>query len=719
MKKVLAFLLVLCLIFTAFPLCAWAQTSDIIITTNIERDMYYTEDTFTVSLDLNNCANGFSSLRGKLNYDSENITFNSFKFEIPENTEDEPVLTASYSEHNGYVQILWSAGPGLTNYAQDGIIAELEFTVNKKADNKTYTFDFEYLDGTRYTYGESFKDTDWEYLENVEIIDDSFTVNTDIDSMLYFENAPGGAYTGENVSFDIAFNGEEGLYLFKTKLLYDKNVFDFVSCTDAEDSLNLSFTEKDGYIVLLFDNEETCNFNKDGIIATVTFSVKEDAELCDTSVSLEYVDAVSVNFDNGISVEKTLYNARYWQFPILSQKTPISATFNRGNGVSETVTLYKDEKLVLPDTNFIDKNWYTDAGASFNSVYTETICPGEDLVLYSSACAVDYSGSDFIVPYRYNQQFEIINDGSLELLSYSSKDTSETARMFRLDKLTDNTTYKLSITYKANIDGALGLGIAGATGNNMYVNTSYFEGNQNTSVYNFVSSKEYKTADVYFTASIKGTVDEQSNADDKKFVNGNGWAYLILIDSNENDNDEIFIKDVEITEVENALTVGGASILNEAGFAAAENKQAIRYYFSYQTYELNSGAAILLNGKAYNLKERGFIYRNGAVDKYLDENSVTKEGMNLTSAQNNSEMIIQSKAEGFNACWDYDTDTQKLCFSTYVNNYTEEMYSRKLMVRGFITFIDDEGNEFTIYSSPINRSINGIMESSISNLDVL
>jgi hypothetical protein len=187
MKKVLAFLLVLCLIFTAFPLCAWAQTSDIIITTNIERDMYYTEDTFTVTLDLNNCANGFSSLRGKLNYDSENITFNSFKIETPENTEDEPVLTASYSEHNGYIQILWSAGPGLINYAQDGIIAELEFTVNKNAKNKTYTFDFEYLDGTRYTYGESFKDTDWEYLENVEIIDDSFTVNTDIDSMLYFK----------------------------------------------------------------------------------------------------------------------------------------------------------------------------------------------------------------------------------------------------------------------------------------------------------------------------------------------------------------------------------------------------------------------------------------------------------------------------------------------------------------------------------------------------
>jgi hypothetical protein len=62
-------------------------------------------------------------------------------------------------------------------------------------------------------------------------------------------------------------------------LLYDKNVFDFVSCTDAEDSLNLSFTPKDDYIVLLFDNEETCNFNEDGIIATVTFSVKEDAEL--------------------------------------------------------------------------------------------------------------------------------------------------------------------------------------------------------------------------------------------------------------------------------------------------------------------------------------------------------------------------------------------------------------------------------------------------------
>ena len=81
MKKVFALLLALCIIFTAFPLCVWAESSDLTITTNIERDMYYTEDTFTVTLDLNNCADGFSSLRGRLNYDSENITFNSFKFE--------------------------------------------------------------------------------------------------------------------------------------------------------------------------------------------------------------------------------------------------------------------------------------------------------------------------------------------------------------------------------------------------------------------------------------------------------------------------------------------------------------------------------------------------------------------------------------------------------------------------------------------------------------
>ncbi len=717
MKKALALLLVLCLIFTASPLCVGALSSNLSITANIEREIYYPGDTFTVTLDLSNTTDGFSSIRGKLIYDSESITLNTFNCNALKDAENNSTLSASYSQQDGYIQIMWTAGPGLVNYYLDGVIAELEFTVNEKADNKTYTFNFEYLDGTRYVYGENFKETDWVYVENVETNGDSFIVNTDIDSMLYFKDAPTGAYLNEKVSLNIAFSGKTGLYIFKAKLSYDKTSFEFENCQLKNSSLNFEYTEKDGYLILLFDNNNPENFNEEGIIATVTFAVKEDAVLSDTTFSLEYVDAVTIDLSNGVLVEKAYFNALSCQFPILYERNPITATFYRGNEESEEVIFYTGEKLVLPDTNFIDKKWYTDSGAAVGSIYTAEICPEENFILYSSACAVD--NDDLLVAYRYNQQFSIVKENEKELLSYASSEDSETARMFRLDKLTDNATYKLTVTYKADIKGGLGFNIVGATGDNMYPNYSCFEGDINTSVYNVVSAPDYKTVDIFFTASLKGTVEDESAGDDIKNVNGNDWAYLVLIDQNSNDSDSILIRDLEITEIENALNIGGASLLTEKGYTAAENTQAIRYYFSYTTSEDNDGAKIRLGDKTYTIAKRGFLYRNGATSKYVGENSVTKEGMNVTAAKNNQDIIVKSKSTELNKCYLYDYNTNNLCFSTYVSKYTEDMYSLKLMVRGFVTLTDDDGNEFTIYSAPINRSVNGMMVNSVSCLDAI
>ena len=214
MKKILALLLCVCLIFAASPLCVGAVSASPTFSANVEREIYYTEDVFTLTLDLSNNSKGFSSLRGRLNYDSENLTLKSIACDAPFDEENEARVSISYSLHNGYIQILWTVGSGLVNYALDTVIAEFEFTVNKDAENKTYNFDFEYLDGTRYTYGASFKDTDWEYITDVETVGDSFMVDTSIDSMLYFENAPTGAYIGENVTLDIAFFGRyRSLYL--------------------------------------------------------------------------------------------------------------------------------------------------------------------------------------------------------------------------------------------------------------------------------------------------------------------------------------------------------------------------------------------------------------------------------------------------------------------------------------------------------------------------
>lgn len=719
MKKLLSAFLAICLIFTVLPFSVAAAEADLIFGVSVDQQFYYAEDTVTVTVDLKNNADGFTAIRGRLNYDSDNLTFVNAVCTISNDSEEALQVSFTNSQHDGYIQLLWSVSPGLSNYTDDCILAELTFTINKKAANKIYDFDFEYIDGSRYVYGDNFKDTTWEYVTEVECGSASMLVDSNIDSKLYFENPPTGAYKGENLTLDIAFSGEIGLYIFKSKLYFENDSYQFISCEGLSDSLNLSYNAKDDHIVLLFDNSSPENFNEEEIIARITFSVKNDTVATDSKFRIDYVDGVVLNFDNGVTVENTVFGTNSCIVPVLDQKIPVSLTLNRGNSSIEQITVYAGEKLILPDTNFVDKVWYTDPSASIESIYNKTICPETDLVLYSSACAVDYSGDDFIVPYRYNQQLSIEKDGNVELLSYSSDKKVETATMFRLSKLTDNKTYKISVTYKANIDGKLGFGFASGTGNNMYVNTSYFEGDATTSLYNITTSANYKTADIYFTASVKGKVEEQSAGDDTKFVNGNGWTYLLIIDENTDDNDSILIKDVEITEIDSTIKVGGASILNNAGFIAAGNKQALRYFFSYTTSADGDGNVISLDGKNYSVISRGFLYRNGATEKYLDNNSVTKEGMNCTAANNNSEIIVQSKSSDFNQCWDYDSDKNSLCFSTYVNNYTEDMYSRKLMVRAFVTFRDADGNEFTIYSAPINRSISGIMNNPVSGVDVL
>lgn len=722
MKKALSFLLVLCLIFTALPFCVSAADSDpVTLSADVERLLYYPGDTVSVNIDLSNNTSGIAVFRGKLYYDSDNLTFKEAVCTAPASTEDGDALSVTHGNRQGYLQILWDIEGNVTNYYQNGTIATVYFTVNEDAENKDYVFDFEYIDGARYVFGENFSDTKWEYVTDVATGSDTMTVNTLIPTQLYFDNVPTGAYAGESITLDIAYSTSAGLYIFNSRLHFDADSYTLTECVSANDSLNLSYNVKDGYINLLWDNKNPENFTENTVIATVTFAVNVDAVQSTSSFELEYIDAVSIDLQSEVQVTSAYFNAFSCSFPLLvGERVPVNIILNRGNGESETVVRYAGENLVLPDTGFVDKTWYTSDAAAIESIYTETICPSEETVLYSSAGAVDYSGNDMIVPYRYSQDFSVVKENDTETLHFASAGTSEVVRMFRLSKVEDNVTYKLTVKYKADIETGLGFGVAGATGNNMYVNTSCFEGDASTAIYNVTDTENiYTTADIYFTASLKGTVESQSVSDDAKSVNGNGWAYLILVSPDAAAN-EIWISELSLTEIGEVITVGGASLLNDTGYSAAENKQAIRYYFGYNTVaDQNADLNIVIGDKSFEIVARGFLYRNGAVEKYVDDNSVTKEGMNYTAADGSSDIVTQRKTQDFNHCWEYNEESGELCFSTYINGYTETMYNYKLMVRGFVTFRDDKGNEFTVYSTTINRSVSGMMSNPLSGVDTL
>ncbi len=731
MKKALSFLLVLCLMLTATPLCVAATDSDsITLSADIERILYCPGDTVSVNIDLSNNASGIAIFRGKLYYDSENLTLSEVICNAPADSKNDSKLSVTTSEHQDYVQILWSVVSGnnnIANYFESGTIATVTFTVNEKAENKKYDFDFEYIDGVHYIFGENFSNTTWEFVTNVNEVSDSMTVDTTIPTQLYFENVPTGAYAGDSVTLQVAVSGNVGMYIFNSKLHFDADSYTVTECVSADNSLNLSYNVKDGYINLLWDNNDgSKNFTGDTVVASVTFAVKPDAVAGTSKFELEYIDAVSIDLSAGVSVTNTFFNAFSCEFPLLTEKMdPVNIILNRGNGVQETIERYPGENLVLPDTNFVDKTWYTDPAASIDSIYSETVCPSEEIELYSSAGAVDYNGEDYTVPYRYSQDLSVVKEDDTETLYFDSTASDEINSMFRLSKVEDNVTYKLTVKYKASVETEIGFGVAGATGDNMCQNTSYFEGNAETAVYSITESTDgYNTADIYFTASLKGEVDNQSASDDIKLTNGNDWAYLTLIDTANSGSNEIWISELTLTKIGEVFSVGGASLLNEYGYIAAENMQAIRYYFGYDTViaENDDGEQVLnivIGDNNYEIVARGFLYRNGAVNKYTNNHSVTKEGMTYTAALSSSEIKHQIKTEDFNTCWTYNNETGELCFSTYVDGYTEEMYDLKLMVRGFVTFRDKAGNEFTVYSSTINRSVNGMKNNPLSGIDVL
>lgn len=714
MKKVLSFLLVIFVMLASTPMCVFAETSEkITLSADVERLLYCPDDTVNVNINLSNNASGIACFRAKLCYDSENLTFDKAVCNAPE-TDDGKSLSINYSVQSGYIQILWDIDSDVSNYCKSGTVATLTFKVNTAAENKDYVFDVEYIDGARYVFSENFNDTYWEYITDVACLSDSMTINTGIPTQLYFENTPTGAYAGESVTLHIAFSGD-GLYIFNAKLHFDAETYTVTECAGLNSALNLTYNVKDGYINLLWDCQSPENFSANEAIAEITFDVSGSAAKGTSKFELEYIDAVSIDLSSGVAVNRAYFNGFSCEVPLLNEKVPVNFTLNRGNGESETVVRYAGETLILPDTGFVDKNWYTSDSASIESIYTETVCPNVNTVLYSSAVAVDYSGHDAIVPYRFSQDFSVVKEGSDENLRFVSGTPSETLRMFRLSKVEDNVTYKLSVKYKASLTSEMGFGIAGATGNNMYVNTSFFEGDGSTAVYSINDSTDgYVTADIFFTASLKGTVTEQSSCDDIKNVNGNNWAYLTLINPDDSASNEILISELTLTKIGEAISVGGASLLNDSGYNAAENKQAIRYYFGYNTVTKQGADGeqilnIVIGDKDYEIVSRGFLYRNGAVDKYVTANSVTKEGMTYTAAANSTDIITKEKHENFNLCWEYNNETGKLCFSTYISGYTQTMYDYKLMVRGFVTFKDEAGNEFTVYSSTVNRSVNGIM----------
>ena len=286
-------------------------------------------------------------------------------------------------------------------------------------------------------------------------------------------------------------------------------------------------------------------------------------------------------------------------------------------------------------------------------------------------------------------------------------------------------TYKITLKYKATVSSPVEFRFAVGTdysvvdsSTNIYLKTNY---KVNESTDGFV------TKDIFVTVDNAALVTEGEEGRDDNFAAYSKYLYLHFYHDVDNatfsdgaTQPEILISDIELKEVD-AVNVGGASALTEEA-AAEVGKQAMRVYFSYKT---NDGDHIIIDGVEYAIKERGFLYGNGAIASYtsnLTAGQTDKEGNPVAASYlyrglYTSKVVSKINAN-FNNCWAYDEATSELTFSNYISSFGPELLDTKLLARAYVIFEDAEGNEFTVYSGLINRSINGIKAAGDVNIGV-
>lgn len=410
----------------------------------------------------------------------------------------------------------------------------------------------------------------------------------------------------------------------------------------------------------------------------------------------------------------------------------VTITLNR-DGVTEELTGLKGDAVVLPDTGIVDKNWYSNERAYTRDIVAPAVFES-NITLYSSAASLSRKTTNKNYGFSFSDA-DVEKDGdTVDALLYETKTPDEYTAItnddvsnnplgnmkyiynradynaYQVGRVADGVTYKLTFNYKATeMNTDIGINVFTAFDASVKTAVSYVDGSVNSRYYvikkDDTAIGEWQTATIYFTTSIRNIMGSETLANDTVSEGYDTLYFSFLQDYNDVDlattKNSLYITDVAVTELVDALANGGASKLT-AEDAAEIEEQAIRYFFSYETED---GSTIKIDGKEFKVYERGFIFRNGAKDKYCDVSGGLYTSKDFTISSNPSEVVRLYKDSKFNECWKYDSG--RMTFSTHVEGFDVEGDARKLMVKGYICFGDGE-NFFMIYSSISNRCVDGV-----------
>ena len=356
-------------------------------------------------------------------------------------------------------------------------------------------------------------------------------------------------------------------------------------------------------------------------------------------------------------------------------------TANAGDTVSKS--------NVIPTAQFASFNgWYTDKECT-NSFTSKTVNAGMNYI-YSKwtekAESFDnyYYVSDDNANYSQNNQ---INGG---VLTYTAQNENKGAKNgFRIGKLSDNTTYKITFKYKTSSD--LTIKFATADEMNIGVNTTVYDDEGN--FLNVNSDNTWRNATVYISTAFTYTIpkDNNINAVNNKNAHFGDMLYMFF---EHGGNAQISIDDVSVEEIEVISSLGTSVLTKEA--ERIEGSQALRFYFSYPTTNL---ITVNIDGKNFTLVERGIVFknaRNTATGIFNGDEVVVKPI--ILQNKNDKGYTAVSKTSGFNQYWSYDSKTESVVFSGYVKNFALKDV-RLMGAKGYIKVKDENGKVYTFYSA--------------------
>ena len=220
----------------------------------------------------------------------------------------------------------------------------------------------------------------------------------------------------------------------------------------------------------------------------------------------------------------------------------------------------------IPASQFASFNgWFTDKERE-NKLETLTLSSGINYI-YSGWIENSEKFDNYAYASNRNENYSQNNAVKDGVLTYNSANANNTvSEGFRIGKLNDNITYKISFDYKTS--SVFNVKFASADEMNIGVNTTAY--NDEGNFVETVADGQWHSATAYITTAFTYTVPKDNNVNNVENKKAEYGDMLYMYFEHEN-NVQISIDNISVSEIEILASLGSSVLTNEASEMAGSH----------------------------------------------------------------------------------------------------------------------------------------------------